>query len=218
VDTLPLIDSAEFISVLTPLLAKNDVCAVVHSLQDLYTPAQIASLLASDDVDARKVAALCLSLVGRKCALEPLRCVLADPDPVVHQMAEHAMWSIWFRAGSKEANHNLARGAIALEKRSFDCACKHFGRAIEIDPDFAEPYNQRAIVHYLREQFGDSILDCRKAIERMPCHFGAWAGKGHCHAYLGNIAEAIRCYSQALAINPGLDGIRQAIKQLRCSR
>jgi tetratricopeptide (TPR) repeat protein len=212
-----MIDSAEFVSVLTPLIARNDVCAVVDSLEQRWTPTQIASLLAGEDVDARKVAALCLALVGRKCALEPLQRVLSDPDPIVHQMAEHAMWSIWFRAGTEEANCHLARGAMALEKRKFDCAHKHFGRAIELDPDFAEPYNQRAIANYLREEFTDSILDCRRAIERMPCHFGAWAGKGHSHANLGNIGEAIRCYSHALEINPGLDGIRQALEQLRCS-
>jgi len=212
-----MIDSAEFVSVVTPLIAGNDVCALVDSLRDRWTPTQIVSLLQSDDIDARKVAALCLALVGRKCALEPLRRALADPDPLVHQMAEHAMWSIWFRAGSEEANCRLARGAMALEKRDFPCARKHFTRAIELDPDFAEPYNQRAIASYLREEYVDSIADCRLAIERMPCHFGAWAGKGHCHAHLGNIAEAIRCYSQALQINPGLDGIRQAVQELRCS-
>ena len=212
-----MIDPAEFVSVVTPLIAGNDIHAVVDSLQQRWTPTQIASLLAGEDVDARKVAALCLALVGRKCALEPLQRVLGDPDPIVHQMAEHAMWSIWFRAGSEEANCHLARGAMALENRKFECACKHFCRAIEIDPDFAEPYNQRAIVKHLNEQYAESILDCRKAIERMPCHFGAWAGKGHCHAHMGNIGEAIRCYSQALQINPRLEGIRQAVQQLRCS-
>jgi tetratricopeptide (TPR) repeat protein len=212
-----MIDSDEFVSAVTPLIAGNDVCALVESLGDRWTPTQIASLLRSEDVDARKIAALCLALVGKKGALEPLRYALADPDPLVHQMAEHAMWSIWFRAGSEEANCRLARGAMALEKRDFVCARKHFTKAIELDPGFAEPYNQRAIASYLREEYVDSIADCRLAIERMPCHFGAWAGKGHCHAHLGNIAEAIRCYSQALQINPGLDGIRQAIQQLRCS-
>lgn len=216
-DTLPIIDSAEFVSAVRPLIARNDVCALVDSLEARWTPTQIASLLASGNVDARKVAALCLSLIGGKCALEPLRRALADSDPVVHQMAEHAMWSIWFRAGSEEANCKLARGAMALEKRDFQCACRHFSRAIEMDPDFAEPYNQRAIANYLREEYVDSIADCRQAIQRMPCHFGAWAGKGHSHAHLGNIAEAIRCYSHALEINPGLDGIRLAVKQLRCS-
>jgi tetratricopeptide (TPR) repeat protein len=211
-----MIDPSEFVAVVTPLISANDVQGMIHALELRWSPTQIVSLLNGGDVDARKVAALCLALVGRKCALDPLRRALSDPDPMVHQMAEHAMWSIWFRAGTDQANCHLVRGAIALEKRNFRCACKHFCRAIELDPDFAEPYNQRAIVNYLREQYTESVVDCLRTVERMPCHFGAWAGMGHCQACLGNMDEAIRCYSHALQINPGLDGIRQAIQQLRC--
>jgi tetratricopeptide (TPR) repeat protein len=215
VKTLPMIDPFEFVAVVKPLIAENDVHALVSSLQQRWSATQIATLLANRNADARKVSALCLALVGKKCALEALRGALRDPDPTVHQMAEHAMWSIWFRAGSEEANCRLAHGAMALEKRDFAGASKHFNCAIELDPDFAEPYNQRAIASYLQEQFAESVIDCRNAIDRMPCHFGAWAGMGHCHAHLGDVAEAIRCYTHALEINPGLDGIREAIDQLR---
>jgi tetratricopeptide (TPR) repeat protein len=217
VNTVPMIDPVEFVASVKPLIAANDVRVLIGALEERWSPTQIASLLAGDNVDGRKVAALCLGLVGRKCALEALRRALADRDSCVHQMAEHAMWSIWFRAGTDEANCQLARGAMALEHRDFACACKHFFRAIELDADFAEPYNQRAIVHYLREEYPESIIDCRRTIDRMPCHFGAWAGMGHCQAHLGNACEAIDSYSRALEINPGLDGIRQAIQQLRCA-
>jgi tetratricopeptide (TPR) repeat protein len=212
-----MIDAVEFVAVVKPLIAANDVQTLTCALEKRWSATQIASLLIGPDIDGRKVAALCLALVGRKCALEPLGRALHDTDPCVHQMAEHAMWSIWFRAGTEEANCHLVRGAMALERREFDCACKHFCRSIELDPDFAEPYNQRAIVHYLREQYPESIVDCKAVIQRMPCHFGAWAGLGHCEAHLGNIGPAISCYTQALQINPRLDGIRQAIQQLRCS-
>ena len=56
--------------------------------------------------------------------------------------------------------------------------------------------------------------DCRRAVEHMPLHFGAWAGMGHCHAHLGRIQEAVECYRRALSINPHLDGIPQAILEL----
>lgn len=214
--TLPIIESAEFVSFVRPLIAANDVHALIGSLTQRWTATQIASLMASADADARKVSALCLALVGRKCALEPLRRALQDADPCVHQMAEHAMWSIWFRAGTESANCHLVRGAMALEKRDFEEASRHFNKAIDLDPDFAEPYNQRAIAHYLQENYAESIVDCRQTIDRMPCHFGAWAGMGHCQAHLGNACKAIDCYSHALQINPRLDGIRQAIQQLRC--
>jgi tetratricopeptide (TPR) repeat protein len=109
----------------------------------------------------------------------------------------------------------LCRGSKALNRRDFDRAMEHFSRAIELDPTFAEAYNQRAIVHYLREAYEDSIADCLRTIERMPCHFGAWAGMGHCHAHGGRLAEAVRCYEKALKINPHLEGARQAVQEMR---
>jgi tetratricopeptide (TPR) repeat protein len=217
VNTVPTIDPVEFVSTIKPLIASNDARMLMQCLQERWSATQIAGLLDGENVDSRKVAAMCLGLIGRKCALEPLRRALADSDACVHQMAEHAMWSIWFKLGTEEANSQLIRGTMATERREFACACKHFSKAIELDPQFAEPFNQRAIVHYLKEEFSESIDDCRQAIKRMPCHFGAWAGMGHCHAHLGDFCQAIDCYAQALDINPGLDGIREAIAQLRCS-
>jgi tetratricopeptide (TPR) repeat protein len=140
---------------------------------------------------------------------------LKDPDPMTNQMAEHALWSIWFRCGAACANKHLCRGSKAVERRDFDAAVQHFTQAIEADPSFAEPYNQRAIVKYLTERYQESIDDCRQAVERMPCHFGAWAGMGHCHAHLGQLNEALDCYKQALEINPHLEGIVEAVGELR---
>ncbi len=214
--SLYTIDACEFVDAVQPLLARNDLHALLKLLKCRWTPAQIVSLLSSPNCDARKVAALSIGLVGGRCALEALGVALKDPDPIAHQMAEHAMWSIWFRLGSEEANHHLARGAMSSDKKRFDCAMKHFNRAIDLCPDFAEAYNQRAIVYYLQERYEDSLADCQRTVERMPCHFGAWAGMGHCYAHQGDIPAAINAYERAMAINPGLEGIRQAIGELRC--
>ena len=180
-----------------------------------YSPDQITALLSCRDCDARKVAALSLSLVGGRCCIDPLAERLRDPDVMTNQMAEHALWSIWFRCGTQAANAELARGTQCLSDRKFECAFKHFGRAIELDPDFAEAYNQRAIAYYLLEEYENSKLDCQRAIDRMVCHFGAWAGKGHCHAHLAERRDAIKCYEKALSINPHLECLQQAIGELR---
>lgn len=180
-----------------------------------YSPDQITALLSCRDCDARKVAALSLSLVGGRCCIDPLAERLRDPDVMTNQMAEHALWSIWFRCGTQAANAELARGTQCLSDRKFECAFKHFGRAIELDPDFAEAYNQRAIVRYLQERYEESIDDCGRTVENMPLHFGAWAGMGHCHAHLGRLRDAVECYRRALSINPHLDGIPQTIQELQ---
>ena len=211
----PPINPEQFLASVTPLLEGQDLGALVTLLKANWTHQQIASLFTSENPDARKVAAFSFGLVGQACCVNKLAALLRDPDAMVHQMAEHALWSIWFRSGTPEANHEVCRGTKALNRRDFEHALTHFNRAVDFDPSFAEAYNQRAIVHYLSERFEESVEDCHRTVSRMPCHFGAWAGMGHCYAHLGKHAEAIRSYEKALEINPRLEGVRQALDELR---
>jgi tetratricopeptide (TPR) repeat protein len=218
VTTEPTIDSATFLARVKPLLEKQDLQGLLGLLKDNYTHDQLATLLRTGDADVRKVAALSFGLVGGRCCLPKLSPMLRDADPMVNQMAEHAMWSIWFRAGTREANCELKCGSRALDRRDYARAMSHFDKAVELDPTFAEAYNQRAIVHYLEERYEASIEQCRKTVELMPCHFGAWAGMGHCHCHSGRMGDALECYEKALAINPHLDGVKQAVGELKQKR
>lgn len=186
-------------------------------LKTHWSKDQLMALLFCEHPDARKVAALALALVGCKSCITKLAAQLKDPDPMVNQMAEHALWSIWFRSGSCPANQEVCRGSKALNRREMDLAIEHFNRAIEIDPTFAEAYNQRAIAAYLLELYDQSIADCKTAVRLMPCHFGAWAGMGHGHTHLNRPADAIRCYQKALEINPHLTSLTEAIEQLKAN-
>jgi tetratricopeptide (TPR) repeat protein len=211
----PLIEPSQFVEAVQPLLECQDTAGLLALIRTRYTKEQLKAILESNDLDARKVACLALALIGEKCAIPCVAKQLRHPDSVVNQMAEHALWSIWFRAGSPAANQELCRGMRSLNHRELQCAMKHFTRATELDPTFAEAYNQRAIAKYLAERYEESVADCREAIERMPCHFGAWAGMGHCLAHVGRLTEALECYEKALEINPHLDGIREAISEFR---
>lgn len=205
-----------FVEAVKPLLEAKDLGGLFAYLKSTYSPDEIASLLTCTVCpNARKVAALALSLVGSKCCIPAVAHHLKDPDPMTNQMAEHALWSIWFRSGTPPANDELVRGAACLTDRRFACAQSHFDRALQLCPDFAEVYNQRAIAHYLQEHYEASIADCRRAVEYMPCHFGAWAGMGHCHAHLGRLPEALEAYERAYAINPHLECVSQAVEELR---
>lgn len=213
--TEPSIDPAQFLATVQPLLEKQDLKGLLSILKTRFTHAQITSLFQAKDPDVRKVAALAFGLVGNKCCLKKLAPLLHDSDPMVNQMAEHAMWSVWFRSGTREANCELKCGSRALDRRDFERALAHFDKAVELDPRFAEAYNQRAIVYYLTERYECSIENCRKTVELLPCHFGAWAGMGHCHAHAGRLKEAVECYERALALNPHLEGITQAVEELK---
>lgn len=212
----PIVDPEEFVKSVKPVLERKDLGGLLALLKKRWTAQEIVSLLVGPCEDARKVAALSLSLVGCDKCLPALADQLKDPDPMVNQMAEHAIWSIWFRGGgSEEANHQLCRGAKAIDRGDYDHAITHFDKALQIAPQFPEAYNQRALAQYLLERFEESLADCKRAVKFMPIHFGAWAGMGHCHAHQGRLSEAVTSYEKALTINPHMCQIREAVGELK---
>ena len=213
--TRPTIDPENFVRAVEPILERRDLAGLLEFIKQRWTSEQIVSLLKCKCCDARKVAALCLSLVGCPACLKDLGKQLKDPDPVTNQMAEQAMWSIWFRGGTPEANHQLHRGVLALNRREVEHAISHFDRAIRYCPEFAEAYNQRALAEFLLERFEPAIEHYAQAVRLMPLHFGAWAGLGHCHAHLGQFDAALEAYEKALEINPHMCEIRDTVEQLR---
>src|SRR5947207_11517872 len=152
---LSSIDPDTFVARVQPLLIRKDMPGLMAMLKSNWSKEEIVSLLSSRHCDARKVAALALSLVGCKGCIPEIARQLRDPDPMVNQMAEHALWAIWFRCGTPEANEHLARGSQQINDSDFGQAIEHFDRALTCCPDFAEAYNQRGIACFLQERYRD---------------------------------------------------------------
>ena len=204
-----------FVSVVRPLLESNDIAGLTHALKLRWNCVQIARLATQGDHDSRKVALLCLAMVGDAKCIDAVASQLKEADATINQMAEHALWSIWCRNGSAEANSELCRGSQAMNARQLDQAVEHFGRAISLDQQFAEAYNQRALARFMNDEFEASIADCRKVVRLMPCHFGAWAGMGHSFLHLGQLDHALKSYERAIEINPHLSCVQQTIHEIR---
>jgi len=208
------INAQEFFNTLQPSLSQGNLEQTLLSVGKRWTCPQIVALLANRSGDVRKVAALALSAVGDRSAIVPLAVALHDSDAMVSQMAEHALWAVWFRLGKPRAVSLVKCGNTHMHHGNYECAIEKFTCAIQEDGDFAEAFNQRAIAHYLSECFAESIADCRAALDRMPQHFGAMAGMGHCHSHLSQWHDAKRCYRLALAIHPRLEGIQMSLSQI----
>jgi tetratricopeptide (TPR) repeat protein len=215
VKELTVVDPEQFIRAVQPLLERRDVAGLHSLLKSRWTCDQLRTLLHSDHLEAKKVGLLALSMIGTACSIDDVAVELKHADKMVNEMAEHALWSIWFRMGTPTANHELMRGAQAVGRKDIPHAIMHFNRAIEQLPTFAEAYNQRGVARYLLEEYEASIADCARAVELMPCHFGALAGMGHCYAHLGKAREAVAAYERALEANPHLDCVRQTVQELK---
>lgn len=208
------IDSAQFISIVRPALERRDADELARIVKTHWTKDQVCDLLVNGTVDARKVACLTLGLVGCMNCAECVSAALHDKDPVVCELAEHAMWSIWMRSGSPAAMMPFKRGLECLENARYAEAVPWLTKAIESDAEFIEAYNQRAIAHYMLEDFERTAADCRRAVELCPIHFGAMSGLGHCHAEMGDLQQSARCYRDALAVNPHMPAIAGALLKI----
>ena len=210
----PAIDPREFISSLEASLSEGRVEEALHCVRARWTAGQIVALLSDSSADVRKVAALALSLVGDVGAIGPLAVALHDGDAMVAQVAEHALWSVWFRLGSARAIGLVKCGNNHMHHGNYVCALEKFSQAIQEDGRFAEAYNQRAMAHYLSDGFEEAIADYQAALALVPQHFGAMSGMGHAHAHLGHWNEARHCYRLALAIHPRMEGIETSLEQI----
>lgn len=209
-----MMDSTEFLERVRPALEARDPDRLAEIVNKHWTCTQLCWLLSHGDADTRKVVCLTLGLVGEMHCVPCLTSSLRDEDPQVSRLGEHALWSIWFRSGSETSRMTFHRGLEALEKNDLETALKHFHQTTVADPDFAEAFNQCAIVHYLLEQWEQSIEDCRETVKRVPTHFGAWAGMGHGHAQLGDLEKAAECYRKALSINPRMEAIAGTLARI----
>lgn len=213
--TVPSVDADEFLAAVLPALKACDAAALAKAALARWKPTQLCGLLKHTNIDVRRVAAIVIGLVGNTTHVNCLTHALSDADRQVNQMAEHSLWSIWFRSGNPEAARPFREGLSHLSADQYEQAIEKLTEAADIDPGFAEAYNQLGIAHFLAGHFDESILACRKAIQLVPSHFGAIAGMGHCFAQLGELNLALRCYRRARRINPQLEGINQAIDRLQ---
>ena len=133
---------------------------------------------------------------------------LKGDDPELAATAEALLWSTWCRSGDLEADQVFRSGVEAMQQAKLTDAEESFDRVIALKPGFAEGWNKRATVRYMRRNFSGSIADCQQTLARNPNHFGAAAGQGLCHLSLNEFREAAVCFRRALEIHPHLDAVR----------
>jgi tetratricopeptide (TPR) repeat protein len=122
--------------------------------------------------------------------------------------AEAVLWSCWCRSANSEIDRIFRAGVDAMQSGRLEDAESFFSTVIEVAPEFAEGWNKRATVRYMRKNFHGSIADCQETLARNRNHFGAASGQGLCHLSVRQFREAAVCFRRALEIHPHLEGAR----------
>lgn len=196
------------------LLQDRDVAAFRNRVAARYTEESLCEiLLHSPGVTSRRASVVSLSFLGEfPRSNQVLGRALRDGDSTVRKLAEDALWSVWFRAGTPEENRTLQDVVRLAGERHLEAAEALANQLIVAAPRFAEAYNQRAIIYFRQGRFADSALDCQRVLDRNPYHFGAIGGLAQCQLQMNRPAEALKTLRRGLKLQPYSDGLRATIK------
>lgn len=120
------------------------------------------------------------------------------------KLISNQMWELWADAPDEPSQALLDSGMQKRAGYDFLGALEEFDRLIAYCPDYAEGYNQRAFVNFLRQDYASALPDLDEAIARSPRHVAAIAGKALTLLALGQMEEARDVFATALELNPWL--------------
>ncbi len=119
--------------------------------------------------------------------------------------AEDAVWQFWFSLSpSDDVRALIDKGIERRDAYDFEAAENYFAQAVELAPNYAEGYNQRAFARFLRENYSDSLTDLEKALELEPKHFGAMTGIHHILRAQNRYDAAMEVLKAAVTVHPWL--------------
>ncbi|MFT6677032.1 MAG: tetratricopeptide (TPR) repeat protein [Sulfitobacter sp.] len=115
-----------------------------------------------------------------------------------------AMWDVWLRAPDEAAQEVLDAGLRKRDSFDFLGALAEFDRLATYCPAYAEGFNQRAYIHFLRQDYEKALVDLDAALVLQPLHVAAQSGRALTLMNLGRLDEARTQLLQAVENNPWL--------------
>jgi Flp pilus assembly protein TadD len=130
------------------------------------------------------------------------------------QTVEDSIWKVWMTSDSPTAQVLLGQAMKASAAGDNETALKILNDLISVHPDFTEAWNRRATVYFLMGRYQESLADIDQVLEREPRHFGALSGLGMIRQRLGELSAARAAFSDALAVNPNMEGPKRALEEI----
>lgn len=131
------------------------------------------------------------------------------------RVIETKVWKIWIENGDPRIDALMDRGMNAMSVDDTDTALAAFNQVIRLDDSFAEGFNKRATVEFMRRDFDASVADIERTLALEPRHFGALAGLGQVYLAMNRKAAALKAFEAALAIDPRLENVQRTVNELK---
>lgn len=98
----------------------------------------------------------------------------------------------------------LAQGDFDFDLGNYGAAIASYSRALELKPDFAEAYNNRAYAYMTVKKYEQALPDLDQALRLRPDYVNALMNRGDIYNYYYQIdrARAIADYDRVLELDP----------------
>jgi tetratricopeptide (TPR) repeat protein len=119
-----------------------------------------------------------------------------------------AIYSYWVSAPDR-AQEEATLAMKLLGVGTYDQAVRHFNRAIQIWPSYADAYLKRGLAEHAASHQAEALADFDKALDLDPGLTEAYNARGQIYLENGDVQGTIRDCSKSIQLNPTLDAYYQ---------
>ena len=138
-----------------------------------------------------------------------------ESDPNIAVELEQRIWASWCDHEEADGIREMSEVVRDFQGADLENASDRLDAMVARWPGWAEVWNKRATLRYLQERDVDSLSDINRTLVLEPRHFGAISGFSQICLRAGDETSALIGLEQTLAINPGMDQVREAAENLR---
>lgn len=135
-------------------------------------------------------------------------------DERAAQPITQAIERLWLFADSDTIGVLMDRSARAVAEKNLDLAMRFLDAIVDLAPDYAEGWNRRAYVHYLKNDVERMVGDLRRCLALEPNHYRALDGLAQVLRETGQKKAALKAYERLLEVHPNATGAQDAVKDL----
>ncbi|XP_031123423.1 tetratricopeptide repeat protein 27 homolog [Ipomoea triloba] len=111
-----------------------------------------------------------------------------------------ALWESAMRMNSMYPDGWFALGAAALKARDVDKALDGFTRAVQLDPENGEAWNNIACLHMIKKRNKEAFIAFKEALKLKRDSWQMWENFSHVAADIGNANQALEAVQKVLDI------------------
>ncbi len=127
-----------------------------------------------------------------------------SPTEMAGLPIQNQIWDLWIVAPDEQSQLMLDNGRERIRYGDYERAEDVLSDLIVYCPTYAEGWNQRAFVRFLRQDYGRALDDITEALNLEPLHFGALAGRATTLINMGRTEVGATALREALKVNPWL--------------